>query len=164
MYCSKCGAVIPDDSAFCSTCGATLSSSTEQATSQPATSLAQTVPVIMVTQPNPATTVRSNGAGVAGLVFGILSLCLGWIPYIGWIFVLLGLIFSIVGLAKRNATKGAAIAGLILSIIGVFIGSVLVLGINSYLKKANAAASSAARQTSDTANFDVVNAEIDRVL
>lgn len=164
MYCSKCGTAIPDDSVFCSSCGATISNSAEQVSSQPVIQPAQTVPVIMVTQPNPATTVRSNGAGVAGLVFGILSLCLGWIPYIGWLFILLGLIFSIVGLAKRNATKGAAIAGLILSIIGVFIGSVLVLGINAYLNKARAAASSVARQTSSTVNYDTVNAEIDRVL
>lgn len=164
MYCSKCGTAIPDDSVFCSSCGATISNSAEQVTSQPVVQPAQTVPVIMVTQPNPATTVRSNGAGVAGLVFGILSLCLGWIPYVGWLFIVLGLIFSIVGLAKRNATKGAAIAGLILSIIGVFIGSVLVLGINAYLNKARAAASSVARQTSSTVNYDTVNAEIDRVL
>ena len=134
MYCSKCGTAIPDDSVFCSSCGATISNSAEQVTSQPVVQPAQTVPVIMVT------------------------------PYIGWLFIVLGLIFSIVGLAKRNATKGAAIAGLILSIIGVFIGSVLVLGINAYLNKARAAASSVARQTSSTVNYDTVNAEIDRVL
>ena len=61
---------------------------------------------------------RGNGAAVAGLVFGILTVVTCWIPFIFYVFGLLGLIFSIVGVAKRNARgKGMAIAGLILSIL-----------------------------------------------
>ena len=65
-----------------------------------------------------------NGAATAGLVFGILTLVFFWIPvfniFTTAILGLLGLIFSIVGLAKKNAGgKGKAIAGLILTILGV---------------------------------------------
>lgn len=65
-----------------------------------------------------------NGAATAGLVFGILTLVFFWIPlfniFTTAIFGLLGLIFSIVGLAKKNAGgKGKAIAGLILTLLGV---------------------------------------------
>lgn len=67
---------------------------------------------------NPIPAKRGNGAAVAGLVFGILTVVTCWIPFIFYVFGLLGLIFSIVGVAKRNARgKGMAIAGLILSIL-----------------------------------------------
>ena len=66
---------------------------------------------------------KGNGAATAGLVFGILTFCLFWIPVFNIIttalFGLLGLIFSIVGIAKKNAGgKGKAIAGLILTLLG----------------------------------------------
>lgn len=67
---------------------------------------------------------RGNGAATAGLVFGILTLVFCWIPFLFGVFGLMGLIFSIVGLCKRNASgKGKAIAGLILTILGSVIGA-----------------------------------------
>ena len=72
---------------------------------------------------------KGNGAATAGLVFGILTFCLCLIPFVNIVttalFGLLGLIFSIVGIAKKNASgKGKAIAGLILTLLGT-IGTVI---------------------------------------
>ena len=81
-------------------------------------------PVIVAQQPAPAK--RGNGMATAGLVFGILAFVFSWIPGLYYGFGLLGLIFSIVGLVKRNAPgKGKAIAGLILAVLGVIAGIVI---------------------------------------
>ncbi|MBR4915426.1 MAG: DUF4190 domain-containing protein, partial [Clostridiales bacterium] len=65
-----------------------------------------------------------NGAATAALVFGIITLVLFWIPFFNifttGILGLLGLIFSIVGLAKKNGGgKAKAVVGLVLTIIGI---------------------------------------------
>ena len=67
---------------------------------------------------------RANGAATAGLVFGILTLVLFWVPFFNifttGILGLLGLIFSIVGLAKKNAGgKPKAVVGLVLTLLGI---------------------------------------------
>lgn len=64
-------------------------------------------------------TERKNKIGTAGFVFAMLSLFLGAIPVLGWIFWFLGIIFSSVGLGRRP--KGLAPAGLIISIIALFV-------------------------------------------
>lgn len=69
---------------------------------------------------------RPNGPATAGLVFGILTFVFCAIPVLFWLLGLFGLIFSIVGLCKRNAGgKGKAIAGLILTVLGVIAGIVI---------------------------------------
>lgn len=60
----------------------------------------------------------SNGIGTAGFVLALVSLFLGWIPVLGWIMWVLGLVFSAIGMTK--SPKGLAIAGLIISLIGIF--------------------------------------------
>lgn len=75
-------------------------------------------------QASAANAKRPNGAATAGLVFGILTLVFFWIPFFNvfttGILGLLGLIFSIVGLAKKNAGgKPKAVVGLVLTIIGI---------------------------------------------
>ncbi|HJE87668.1 hypothetical protein [Rikenella microfusus] len=60
---------------------------------------------------------RSNGIGTAGFILALVTLFLGWIPVFGWILWVLGLIFSAVGVTKRP--KGLAIAGLVISLIGI---------------------------------------------
>ena len=84
-------------------------------------------PVQPVYQQAPAAPVkRGNGPATAGLVFGILTMVFCWIPGIFWGFALFGLIFSIIGVAKRNASgKGKAIAGLILTVLGLIFGIVI---------------------------------------
>ena len=69
---------------------------------------------------------RPNGPATAGLVFGILTFVFCGIPFLFWGLGLFGLIFSIVGLAKKNAKgKGKAIAGLILTVLGIIIGIII---------------------------------------
>jgi hypothetical protein len=62
---------------------------------------------------------QSNGIGTAGFVLAIIAIFLGWIPILGWIIWLLGLIFSFVGIFKTP--KGLAIAGLVISLIGIIL-------------------------------------------
>lgn len=63
---------------------------------------------------------RGNGPATAGLTFGILTFIFSFTSYFVSLFALLGLIFSIVGLCKKNAPgKGKAVAGLILTVLGV---------------------------------------------
>ena len=74
-------------------------------------------------QPAPQTVIvnqvekQSNGIGTAGFVLALLNLFLGWIPVLGWILWLLGLIFSCVGVTRKP--RGLAIAGLVISLIGI---------------------------------------------
>lgn len=60
---------------------------------------------------------KSNGMGIAGFVLALVGLFLSWVPVLGWIIWLLGLIFSCVGLFRRP--KGLAIAGLCISCLGL---------------------------------------------
>lgn len=69
-----------------------------------------------------------NGLGTAALVLGILGALFSLIPFIGiiaWPLVILGLIFGIIGFFRSRSGKatngGVAIAGAILSLIGLVI-------------------------------------------
>ena len=62
---------------------------------------------------------KSNGVGTAGFVLALIALFVGWIPIIGWLIWFLGVILSFIGVFK--APKGLAIAGLIISFIGIII-------------------------------------------
>lgn len=62
---------------------------------------------------------QSNGMGTAGFVLSLIALFLGWIPIIGWIVWLLGLIFSFIGVFRKP--NGLAIAGLVISLIGILL-------------------------------------------
>lgn len=62
---------------------------------------------------------KTNGIGTAGFVLSLIAIFLGWVPILGWILWLLGLIFSFVGVFKTP--KGLSIAGLVISLIGVII-------------------------------------------
>lgn len=62
---------------------------------------------------------KTNGIGTAGFVLALIAIFLGWIPFLGWIIWLLGLIFSFVGVFKEP--KGLSIAGLVISLIGIIL-------------------------------------------
>ncbi len=62
---------------------------------------------------------KSNGVGTAGFVLALIAVFLGWVPVLGWIIWLLGLILSFVGVFKEP--KGMAIAGLVISLIGIIL-------------------------------------------
>lgn len=69
----------------------------------------------------------SNSAGIAGLILSVISWFLFCFPIMGSIIWLLGAIFSIIGLFKRP--RGAAIAGVIISFIGLIILIFAIVGI-----------------------------------
>ncbi|WP_282772746.1 MULTISPECIES: DUF4190 domain-containing protein [Saccharomonospora] len=75
---------------------------------------------------DPSTTPR-NSLGTAGFVLGLVGLVFSFIPLVGvtaWPLVIIGLTLSAVGIAKARKTKapkGLAIAGTILSAIGLLI-------------------------------------------
>lgn len=70
---------------------------------------------------------KSNGIGTAGFVLAIIAVFLGWVPFLGWIVWVLGLIFSFVGLFK--APRGLAIAGFVISVIEVILLVTVFAGI-----------------------------------
>ena len=81
--------------------------------------------------PNPpqqAPAKPSNGLGTAGFVLGLIGLLFSFIPLIGvvaWPLVILGIIFSAIGISKatkgRATNKGLAIAGLVVSVVGLVV-------------------------------------------
>jgi hypothetical protein len=60
-----------------------------------------------------------NWIGTAGLVLAIITIFLGWVPVSGHILWILGFIFSFAGMFKKP--KGLAIAGLVISLIGLIL-------------------------------------------
>ena len=72
---------------------------------------------------------EKNTNAVAGLVLGILSLVLNFVPYLGITTLpvgIVGLILSVKG-RKIEYKKGMATAGMFLSIIGLALWAVLLL-------------------------------------
>ena len=66
---------------------------------------------------------KKSGLATAGLVLGIIGICTSFIPVINnvsFILGLIGTIFGIVALIKK-ASKGQAIAGIILCILTIVI-------------------------------------------
>lgn len=66
-------------------------------------------------------TAQTNGPGIASLVLGIIGVIIFWVPFVGLPVSVVGLALAAVGM-KRMDGKGFAVAGLVLSIIGVIIG------------------------------------------
>ncbi|ALU25442.1 hypothetical protein [Myroides odoratimimus] len=62
---------------------------------------------------------EKNNLGLAGFILSIVAILLFWLPFINGICWLLGLIFSAIGVFRKP--KGLAIAGLVISLIGVVI-------------------------------------------
>lgn len=70
---------------------------------------------------------RSNGMAIAGFVCALVALVLFWLPVISWVLWVLGLVFSLIGVFK--APRGFAIAGLIITFIGVIILLISAVGL-----------------------------------
>jgi hypothetical protein len=69
-----------------------------------------------------------NGLGVAGFVLGLVGLLFSFIPFVGviaWPLVILGLVFSVIGYSRgrkgRATNKGLAMAGIVLSVLGLLV-------------------------------------------
>lgn len=72
---------------------------------------------------------RGNGYGIAALVLGIVAILGAFIPFLNYVCIPLaaiGLILGIVGLLVKHRPRGAAIAGLILSVIALILSIIMV--------------------------------------
>ncbi|HUZ11540.1 MAG TPA: hypothetical protein VMU93_01650 [Caulobacteraceae bacterium] len=56
----------------------------------------------------------ANGLAVASLVLGVIAVFTFWIPFLGWIPALLGLVLGLVGLQQAHG-RGMAVAGVVCS-------------------------------------------------
>ena len=73
-----------------------------------------------------------NGKAVAGLVLGILSIVMCWLFFFDAVFVVLGLIFSLLALSEAKSRPGApgrgmAIGGLVCTIVGAVLATVITV-------------------------------------
>ena len=127
MYCNKCGSYIPSKRTVCSNCGAPVPDPNAPA------------PAV---EPEPEK--RSNGIAAGGLVMGILTLVFCWLPGIPFFTGVVGVMFSIAGIVKKNArAKGVAVAGLIISVAGlglsvIMLFAITIPGVTKYLAKSYA--------------------------
>lgn len=67
---------------------------------------------------------RSNGIGTDGFVLALIGFLFFWVPLVGWIAWLLGLILSACGMFKKP--RGLAIAGLVISVFSLIVWVQLV--------------------------------------
>lgn len=119
MFCTKCGAELPDDSRFCYKCGSAVTPMTRTDTvykndyfsSAPASA---PNPISSGTELQQQPTTPDEGMyGILGFVFAF------FVPIVG-------LILSIMGLNKKK-NAGLAAAGLIISILYIILAVVVLL-------------------------------------
>ena len=133
-FCKYCGKELQPGAAFCSSCGKPQGSvpiqqppiqMVQQPVVQPQVAYVyqQPQPVVAPNVSNTTTVVvegsNSNSIGIAGFIIALLGLVFCWVPLVNLILWFLGLIFSLIGLFK--SPRGMAIAGLVLSLIIIFI-------------------------------------------
>ena len=125
--CSSCGADLLDESAFCPSCGARADGAVRQGMEQNAYGAAGNGQVPQ----NAAQSLQKpmNGVGLAGMIVGIIAGIFCWVPVLGLVLGIVGIVLSVKGL-RRNAQcsmGGFAVAGLVLSIFSVAIGGIYSL-------------------------------------
>ena len=122
-YCMYCGMVMPLDAQTCPKCGKKSINPSDvdktASTHVQASQSRQPQQTIYIQQP------KSNGIGVAGFVLSIIALFVSWVPVLDVIIWFLGLLFSFIGIFK--SPRGFAIAGLIISCLGIII-TIIVFG------------------------------------
>lgn len=135
VFCKHCGTQIGEDVVFCPSCGTNQKGvpapTAGQAPQQPVYQQPAYQPQPMANQGNTNTTAQtntttvvvngshSNSIGTAGFIFAILAFFVCWVPVLDFIVWFLGALFSFIGLFK--SPRGLAIAGFILSFIGIII-------------------------------------------
>ncbi len=84
-------------------------------------------PVAGAGRPTPS---RRNGLAIAGMICGIVSVVIGWVPFVafaGLLVAIAGLVLSIVGLRRSRPAgtgRGFAITGLVTSGVGIVLAVV----------------------------------------
>lgn len=134
-FCKYCGSEIQGDIAFCPSCGKPVKALPQQNlqqsnSRQPQQTYQQPAyiqPVYQQPQPqaqqNQTTVIvnggKSNGIGTAGLILAILAIVFCWVPIVDFVLWGLGALLSFIGLFK--SPRGTAIAGFIISFLGIII-------------------------------------------
>lgn len=76
---------------------------------------------------------QNNGMAIAGLILGVASVVLSWIPFIPYITAILAIIFGAIGMKKGNTHRGLAIVGLatgvLTFVIKIGFWLIIILGI-----------------------------------
>jgi len=139
MYCFSCGAVIKKAAAICPKCGVNQSMrSSTTAINIYCSSCGKTInkdasicPFCGVSQGAAASwTGDKKGPAIASLVLGINGLWAWIFPFVGFPVNILGLIMGVVG--QKSSMKKLAMAGLILSIIGL-VATIISSAIGAYM-------------------------------
>ena len=79
---------------------------------------------VVVQAPAPSGSTPQNGLGVAGFVLGLLGLIFCWVPGLGVILAVLGVVFGAAGISngqKRGIGTGMPVAGLVCGIIALIL-------------------------------------------
>lgn len=77
-----------------------------------------------------------TGLGIGGFVLALLSMFLFWVPFLGLILAVVGLILSCLGLSRSRAkgrTDGLAVAGLVIAAIFAIVGLIYTISLISAL-------------------------------
>jgi hypothetical protein len=119
MFCGSCGSAVNDGLSFCPNCGAPVIAEGAQPVPQPGPQpVVQNFQANTVQQPivlSQAQEVRENGFAIAGFFVSLVAMVFMNLKPINIIMPLTGLVFSIIGVTRKNSKrKGLAIAGIIL--------------------------------------------------
>lgn len=68
--------------------------------------------------------------GTAGFVLSLVSVFIGWVPFIGWLIWILASVLSFIGLFNRP--RGLAIAGVIISLVAIPMIVTLLVAIDAF--------------------------------
>ncbi len=68
---------------------------------------------------------KNHNAAIVALVLGILGIVFCWIPGCNFVLNIIGIVCGAVSLGKKNPGTGMAVAGLILSIIGLLLAAIM---------------------------------------
>jgi len=74
----------------------------------------------------------SNGLGTAGSVTGLLGLILFWVPFVGLVLSVLGVVLggtSIASGRRKGAGSGLSVAGLVLGILSLVPGVIVIAAV-----------------------------------
>lgn len=84
----------------------------------------------------------SNGLAIASMVLGIIAVFTFWIPFLGWVPVILGLVLGLVAFGKPYG-RGMAVTGVVCSGLALLVKLVFLIFLVGVLGAAGVAAHAA---------------------